>query len=125
MILFNCIPFGTSLKGKSLLPEGANSFFYEQFPIVWKITFITLSDLPWMLLFLLCKWVTCVMDATPMKSVVLCWLSKLTFPKNSLRNIIKVSSTLDSDQYRHSVQAICKGYQQLTKGATSKERVNK
>ena len=48
MNLFNYIPFqiGTSLKGKNLLPEGANSFLYEQFLIVWKITFITLSDLP-------------------------------------------------------------------------------
>ena len=47
MILSNCIPFqmGTSLKGKNLLPEGANSFFYEQLLIVWKITFVTLSDL--------------------------------------------------------------------------------
>ena len=27
----------TSLKGKNLLPEGANSFLYEQFLIVWKI----------------------------------------------------------------------------------------
>ena len=55
MILFNCIPLhmGSSLKGKNLLPEGANYFLYEQFLIVWKITFITLSDLPWMLLFLL------------------------------------------------------------------------
>ena len=48
MILFNRVPFqmGTSLKGKNLLPEGANSFLYEQFYRVWKITFITLSDLP-------------------------------------------------------------------------------
>ena len=32
MILFNCIPFqiGTSLKGKNLLPEEANSFLNEQ-----------------------------------------------------------------------------------------------
>ena len=68
MILFNCAPFqmGTSLKGKNLLPEGANSFLYEQFLIVWKITFITLSDLPCMILFLLRTCVTCVMDATPM-----------------------------------------------------------
>ena len=41
----------TSLKEKNLLPEGANSFLYEQFLIVWKITFITLSDPAWMLLF--------------------------------------------------------------------------
>ena len=47
-ILFHCVPFqmGTSLKGKNLLPLGANSFLYEQFLKVWKITFITLSDLP-------------------------------------------------------------------------------
>ena len=48
MIFFNCVPFqmGTSLKGKNLPPEEANSFLYEQFLIVWKITFITVSDLP-------------------------------------------------------------------------------
>ena len=47
-ILFNCVPFqmGTSLKGKNLLLEGVNSFLYGQFLIVWKINFITLSDLP-------------------------------------------------------------------------------
>ena len=47
MVFFNCVPFQmeTSLKGKNLLPEGANSFLYEQFLIVWKIAFITLSDL--------------------------------------------------------------------------------
>ena len=33
VIIFNCIPFErrTSLKGKNLLTEGANSFHYEQF----------------------------------------------------------------------------------------------
>ena len=48
MILFNYVPFqmGTSHKGKNLLQEGGNSFLYEQFLIVWNITFITLSDLP-------------------------------------------------------------------------------
>ena len=46
MIPFNCVPFKWALKGKNLLPEGANSFLYEKFLIVWKITFITLSDLP-------------------------------------------------------------------------------
>ena len=48
IILFNCVPFqmGTSLKGKNLLPLEANSFLYEQFLIVQKISFITLSDLP-------------------------------------------------------------------------------
>ena len=35
---------GTSLKGKKMLPEGVNSFLYEQFLIVWKITLITLRD---------------------------------------------------------------------------------
>ena len=57
---------GTSLKGKNLLPEGANSFLYEQFLIVGKITFITLSDLPWILLFFLRMRVARVMGATPM-----------------------------------------------------------
>ena len=40
MILFNCAPFqnGTSLKGKNLLPEGANSFLYEDFLIEWTFT---------------------------------------------------------------------------------------
>ena len=37
---------GTSLKGKNLLPEGANSFLYEQFPRLWKITFTTLGEPP-------------------------------------------------------------------------------
>ena len=48
MILFNGVPFQmrTSLKGNNLLLEGANSFLYEQFLIVWEITFITFSDLP-------------------------------------------------------------------------------
>ena len=42
-ILFNYVPFqiGTSLTGKHLITEGANSFLYEQFPIVWKITFLS------------------------------------------------------------------------------------
>ena len=67
-ILFNCVPFqmGTSLNGKNWLPEEATSFLYEQFLIVWKVTFITLSDLPSMLLFLLRTCVTCVMCNTPM-----------------------------------------------------------
>ena len=43
---------GTSLKGKNLLPEGANYFLYEQFLIVCKIAFNALSDLPWMLLYI-------------------------------------------------------------------------
>ena len=47
VILFNRVPshMGTFLKGKNLLPEGANSFFLEQFLMVWKITFTTLGDL--------------------------------------------------------------------------------
>ena len=57
---------GTFLKGKNLLPEGANSFLYEQFLVEWKITFIILSDLPLILLFLLCMCVTWVIGATPM-----------------------------------------------------------
>ena len=72
MILFNCVPFqmGPSLKGKNLLSEGANSFLYEQVPIVWKITFITISDLPWMLLFLLHSCVTSLTGAMPMADVI-------------------------------------------------------
>ena len=35
---------GITFKGKNLLPEGRNSFFKEEFLIVWKITFITLSN---------------------------------------------------------------------------------
>ena len=70
VILFNCIPFqmGTSLKGKNLLPEGANSFLYEQFLIVWKITYITLSAFLecYYIVFLLCTCVNCVMGAMPM-----------------------------------------------------------
>ena len=61
---------GTYLKGMNLLPEGANSFLYEQFLILLKITFITLSDLPWMLLFLLRTCVTYVMGATPMINTI-------------------------------------------------------
>ena len=61
---------GTSLKGKNLLPEGANSFLYEQFLRVRKITFITLSDdLPWMFIILLRICVNCVMGATPMACI--------------------------------------------------------
>ena len=50
MTLSNCVPFqmGTSLKGKNLLPEGANSLLNEKFFIYvyMKITFIKFSDLP-------------------------------------------------------------------------------
>ena len=42
MILTTCVPnMIISLRGKNLLTEGVNSFLYEQFLIVWKITFIT------------------------------------------------------------------------------------
>ena len=37
---------GTSLKGKILPPEGANSFLSEQFLLVWKIFFTRQGDLP-------------------------------------------------------------------------------
>ena len=57
---------GTSLKGKHLLPEGANSFLYELFLIVWKITFITISVILLNVTFLLRTCETCVMGATPM-----------------------------------------------------------
>ena len=56
---------GTSLKGKNLLPEGANSFLSEQFLVVWEITFTTLGELPRVLLFLLRSFIYCVMGATP------------------------------------------------------------
>ena len=60
-----------SLKSKTHLSfKGANSFLYEQFLSVWKISFTTLGDLPWMLLFLLRMCVGCVMGATPMLSTV-------------------------------------------------------
>ena len=62
---------GISLIGKNLIPgEGdANSFLNEEFLIVWKLKFITLSNLPSMLLFLLRTCVTCVMSATPISDV--------------------------------------------------------
>ena len=70
VILFNCVPFqnGTSLKGKNVLPQGANSFLYEQFLMVWKITFTTLGALPCLLLhcIFIAHMRNCVMGATPM-----------------------------------------------------------
>ena len=52
------------------------------------------------------------------------------FSKNSFRNtIMRVSNSLDPDQDPHNqlvliwVQTVCKGYQQKTKVAASKERV--
>ena len=70
-ILYNYVPFemGISLKVKNLLTEGTNSFFYEQFLKVWKTTFTTLGELPWVLLFLFRTYVYCVMGATPMRWV--------------------------------------------------------
>ena len=57
---------GISLKGKNLLPEGANSFLLEQFLMVWEITFTTLSDLPLNVTFFITHTRKCVMGATPM-----------------------------------------------------------
>ena len=50
MILYDSVPLhmGSSLKRKNLLQDGAYSFLYGM-----KVTFITFSDLPWMLLILL------------------------------------------------------------------------
>ena len=45
--------------------------------------------------------------------------SKLTFSKNSFKNTIRVSNSLDLYQD----QPVCKGYQQRKKVAASKERV--
>ena len=43
------------------------------------------------------------------------FFSKLTFPKNSFRNMIRVSNGVDP---------VCKGYQQMITVAAGKERVN-
>ena len=56
---------GTFLKERICSQTERIFSHYEQFLIAWKITFITLSDLPWMLLFLLWTCVTGVMGATP------------------------------------------------------------
>ena len=45
--------------------------------------------------------------------------AKLTFSKNSFTNTIRVSNSLDPNPDQHSF-----GYQQATKVAASKERVN-
>ena len=47
-ILFNCVPFQNENFSlcKNLLPEGANSFLYAQFLMVWKMNLTTLGDLP-------------------------------------------------------------------------------
>ena len=57
------------------------------------------------------------------------FFSKLTFSKNSSWSAIRVSNGLDSDQDGRFVgpdlgQSVCKGYQQTTKVAANKERVN-
>ena len=101
MIIFNCIPFqmGTSLKGKNSLPEGANSFLYEQYLIVWKFTFITLSDLPLMLLFLSHMCVYCVMGATPMIF--------LPFPPNIISKTTSIDRfTMVNLQFRNILYTI-------------------
>ena len=51
--------------------------------------------------------------------------SKLTFSINSLKHYenIRVSTCLDPDKDLIWVQTVCKGYQQMTKVAASKERV--
>ena len=54
------------------------------------------------------------------------------FFKKSFRYTTRMSNGLDQDQDRHSfspdlgpkLQTVCKGYQQTTKVASSKERVN-
>ena len=56
------------------------------------------------------------------------FFSKLMFSKDSFRNTIRVFNSLDPYQDRHSdvlfwVLTVGKGYQQMTKAATSKERV--
>ena len=42
---------------------------------------------------------------------------------NSFRNTIGVSNSLDLDQVLIWVQSVCKGYQQMTQVAASKEKV--
>ena len=54
---------------------------------------------------------------------------KITFSKNSFKNIIRVSNGLDPDQDRYYVSPdldpnCLQSYQQMTKVAASKERVN-
>ena len=45
--------------------------------------------------------------------------SKLTFFKNLFRIIIKVGNGSDPDRERHSVQVVCKDFQQIAKIASS------
>ena len=47
-------------------------------------------------------------------------VSKLTFSKNSYRNAIRMSNGLDPDQDQ---QAVCKGYQQMTKVAVARKEL--
>ena len=52
------------------------------------------------------------------------FFSKLTFSKNSFRNTLRVSNSLDPEQDQHIVGpdlglTVCKGNQQTTKVATS------
>ena len=48
---------------------------------------------------------------------------KINFSKISSTNTIRVSNGLGLDQVLIWVQIVCKGYQQMTKIASSKERV--
>ena len=60
---------GTSLKGKNLLPEGANSFLYEQFHVVWKYFYHIRG--PHLDVTIFISHVrNCVMGTTPMYTVV-------------------------------------------------------
>ena len=92
MIPLNCVPFqkGTALREKNLQRE--RILLYEQFLIVWKTTFITLSYLPWMLLFLLRTCVTCVMGATPMQYIYKFQWSRITFDLSAKVAHIRVPS---------------------------------
>ena len=79
---------GTSLKGKNLLPEGANSFLKEQLLMVWKINlseFFPLRAVPYVMenhfyhirrpplnvTICITHVRNCVMGATPMHMIVL------------------------------------------------------
>ena len=68
MILYNYVPFqnGNFSLRKEFAPKGANSFLLEQILKVWKITFTTLGELPWKLLFSLRTRVYCIMGDTLM-----------------------------------------------------------
>ena len=63
VILFNCVPFQNGN-----FSEGANSFLYEQFFILWKLTFTTLVDYLERYYFIT-HVRNCVMGATPMQSL--------------------------------------------------------